>query len=516
MVYPENTYIIAIGIDKYQLEDLGSFRAGSCKNDCNDLVQLLTKNFEGFQLYGEQLTDGKATKTSITALIESFIEDTGKNNLNNNLIIYFSGHGATVPEGVGSEIGCWVPHDCKQLHKRQVLSNLELINLFRDINTRDFLLISDSCNSGQLFMHVVHDVSLNASAPAGPILSRWGMVSSSREELSLVKGRNSFFTGKLLEIIRQMDQKEFTVEDLNGKLRKAFSNTTVQHPVCTRLQFQPLQNSGDMFFKELSKVALLKSAKKLLATELHELNYHAQEKELKTFAGAAKKHLVVFSGNSKSALSHLSYRAYFNAKMRENNTTREVIIPIIHDSEESHLLGMLNQCLPVSFEDLKTAGRYLTERLKIKSLLFEIQVSDPQLFLLSQKKQILKDIRQFLQEVEMPANNNVLVFFILDTCDSVYNEPSQADAHVNFVNTTKVSVISREDFDVFFENFRKNFRSDAGVLEEWDKVMEEEISTAVHPLLGDPHGHPETVITAICEAAACKDIIVKLLNPLEN
>ncbi|HEV7381172.1 MAG TPA: caspase family protein, partial [Dyadobacter sp.] len=198
MAYPQKTFIIAVGIDKYKLKEIKNFEADSCKNDCDEIVKLLVENFIDFEQHGQTLKDSKATRQNIINLIKSFTKDPAKNNRNNSLIIYFSGHGEAVAEGGGAQVGSWVPHDCKSLVKDQVLANRVLVDLFTDIDTRDFLLISDSCDSGRLFELEFQNSTLQASVPRDPPMSRWGMVSSRMNQLSVARGKHSFFTGKLL------------------------------------------------------------------------------------------------------------------------------------------------------------------------------------------------------------------------------------------------------------------------------------------------------------------------------
>ena len=149
-------YIIAIGIDTYNSGVVKDFAYRNCEKDCRDLVAILTIRYLNFQIYKEKpeapdlLLNADATLTNILDRIEAFANDKTVNTINNNLILFFSGHGGEVAQGYG-KMGCWIPYGCKVAEYDEVVPYDKMTPFIKKLKTQNFLFISDSCRSGRSF-----------------------------------------------------------------------------------------------------------------------------------------------------------------------------------------------------------------------------------------------------------------------------------------------------------------------------------------------------------------------------
>jgi hypothetical protein len=141
-------YILSIGIDDYQewpnLEN--------AVNDAQGLANILKENY-GFKDIVQPLYNKDANKTNIVNTIEDVIRQ--KLDPNDNLIVFFAGHGHTDIKKVGSKsksIGYLVPNDGKEASKEAVLSSFVRIDDFLrsigELPNKHITVILDACHSG--------------------------------------------------------------------------------------------------------------------------------------------------------------------------------------------------------------------------------------------------------------------------------------------------------------------------------------------------------------------------------
>src|SRR5688572_25212414 len=101
-------YLILIGISEYQDT---TWNIKSCTKDCECIRDLLVTKYQNFKVYKE-LYNNEATREKIDAAIAAFNADEKVNNLSNNLIIFYSGHGG-IYDTTKRKIGGWLPYDYK-------------------------------------------------------------------------------------------------------------------------------------------------------------------------------------------------------------------------------------------------------------------------------------------------------------------------------------------------------------------------------------------------------------------
>lgn len=132
----ESWKALLIGINHYRLQDFPPLETPT--NDVGELARILRNNY-GFQV--KTLLDQEATVTNTK---EALIELSKTITTDDNLLIYFAGHGNLDDGGVGS----WLLYDSQ--NALEGMENSEVKTRLDKIKARRILLIADSCYSGSL------------------------------------------------------------------------------------------------------------------------------------------------------------------------------------------------------------------------------------------------------------------------------------------------------------------------------------------------------------------------------
>jgi formylglycine-generating enzyme len=226
-------YLLAIAIDEYAHLP----RLYNCRRDAEALIQLLTENYSFEPANVTALFDAEATLDQIDAVFEHLIDRVKPND---NLVIYYSGHGEYSRK---RQEGFWIPVDAGQGKYTQYLANDSIRRFVNQIKTYHTFLISDSCFSGSLF-------ESGKGKDTGHYLeedpSRWVLTAGRNEIVSDGKpGANSPFA-EALQYQLKKDRDFLGVAELCVNVQKevkagAFGKTN-QLPV-----FGPLHVEGNKF-----------------------------------------------------------------------------------------------------------------------------------------------------------------------------------------------------------------------------------------------------------------------------
>jgi len=221
------TYLLVIGIDKYKywrpLEN--------AVKDATDIVGLLTAKYKFENANTVSLYNEKATIQNIYGEMRSLVE---KITPNDNLLIYYSGHGFYDPL---LKEGYWIPVDAHKAADGEYLSNTSIMNLLGKINTRHTLLIADACFSGALFQDAHRGYVENVEKTK----SRWGLTSGRLENVSDGRvGGNSPFAEHLIKFLKDNDKNKFPISELVQEVKVNVANSSDQTPIGN-----PLRNIGD-------------------------------------------------------------------------------------------------------------------------------------------------------------------------------------------------------------------------------------------------------------------------------
>lgn len=213
--YKAKNYLLAIAVNHY--EDHPRIpHLYNCINDSQDLITLLTEDFEferanvrllssgEINLSFQDVHVGPATEEVIFRELRSLgktikEEQTKSPNLKINLILYYSGHG-TYDDFL--EQGYWIPADAELDDYAKYISNSTIRDFLNGIPTHHTFLLSDSCFSGSLF--AISGGKSIGSSRLERDASRWGLTAGRNEVVSDgPSGTNSPFAQSVLEVLKQ-------------------------------------------------------------------------------------------------------------------------------------------------------------------------------------------------------------------------------------------------------------------------------------------------------------------------
>jgi hypothetical protein len=221
-------YALIIGVEKYKDSTL------SLENPVKDANRI--KNI----LVSQYIFDEK----NVT-LLESPDRDAIINQLNllrkklsssDNLLIFYAGHGYWDEE---IEQGYWLPADSRIGDISNYISNSDLRDYLKGINTKHTLLITDACFSGGIFK--ARDLKINETNEISELYkyrSRSALTSGTIKEVP----DRSYFLDYLLKRLDENRAKYLTTRDLFYSLRDAVVNNS---PIRQRPVYGTIYNAGD-------------------------------------------------------------------------------------------------------------------------------------------------------------------------------------------------------------------------------------------------------------------------------
>ncbi|HHH50042.1 MAG TPA: caspase family protein [Saprospiraceae bacterium] len=222
-------HLLVIGIDKYQN---GISPLNNAVRDAKAFKSILLEKYQFTAKNVKELYNETATKD---AILDAF--DYYWNTLtdDDNLIIYFSGHGEIHQI---TQKGYWIPVDAKLGTRASYLSNNEVADFYKYLKAHHVFGIVDSCFSGALFST---RKLTSRSEQLDNIPSRW-LLTAGRKELvsdgSL--GDNSPFAKSLITQLKYNEENALRVSKLcDNVLDGVKFNTNKQTP-----RGEPLQNVG--------------------------------------------------------------------------------------------------------------------------------------------------------------------------------------------------------------------------------------------------------------------------------
>jgi Caspase domain/Sel1 repeat len=198
---------LVIGVADYQyFSDLTT-----ADRDAEEVAAVLAAKY-GFRV--KVLKD--ASKLAITG---AFVELIDELTPDDDLIIYYAGHGRIETEG---ERGFWIPSDAKPDEPRTWLPNEAISNYLDSMPARHVLVVSDSCYSGTLtrsgLARVAADAAGDQAAPLADRRTRTVLTSGGLQPvLDVGGGEHSLFAGAFLRVLELFDGT-LTGESLHRKV----------------------------------------------------------------------------------------------------------------------------------------------------------------------------------------------------------------------------------------------------------------------------------------------------------
>lgn len=215
--------LLLIGIDTYPNQS----KLNCCVKDVTDFKNVLIEKYDFDEANIYQLLDERATNRNIQDAFKGLIKTAKPED---NLIIYFSGHG-----GYDEHIDCgyWIPYDGNADYTTWIANDIIVKSLGR-ILCKHIFLISDSCFSNSLLL--TNKTKVNSDyAKYG---SRWALTSAFKIAVDSEDGSNTYFAESIIHFL-EAQESDFKISELIDDVKRAFSSNIMQAP-----QGSPIQVEG--------------------------------------------------------------------------------------------------------------------------------------------------------------------------------------------------------------------------------------------------------------------------------
>lgn len=223
---PGENHLLVIGINDYQ-------HWGQLYNAVKDAQDIKSELSGRYDFEEENMTflfNAQATEKNILNAFKTLIS---KVEPNDNVLIYFSGHGYY--DKILNE-GYWIPVMAKHGEESEYISNAQLQKFIRQMDNKHTFLIADACFSGSMLgdrKGFVENV--------GRFKSRRALVSGRLEVVSDgERGKNSPFADAVLTYLRNHRNGAFAASQLEQYVKITVANNSEQTP-----QHGPIINVGD-------------------------------------------------------------------------------------------------------------------------------------------------------------------------------------------------------------------------------------------------------------------------------
>lgn len=227
-------YGLIIGIDAYK----GKWSPlQNAVRDARAVARVLESKFEFEKIL--TLYDQEATRDNVLGMLEQLTSTLGPDD---NLLIYFSGHGRKEPP---LNKGYWVPVDATEKSIGRYISNREILDYLSAMNARHVLLVADACFAGDIFKGnpLKYEFQDNESyyRKVAEKKSRAGLTSGGDEPV-LDGGANghSVFAWYFLKALEGIKKNYFSAEEVYQELKIPVANNSEQTPT-----FLPIKNTDD-------------------------------------------------------------------------------------------------------------------------------------------------------------------------------------------------------------------------------------------------------------------------------
>lgn len=223
--------LFLIGINQYKHQsDLAS-----CVKDVNDFKAILLDKFDFEEGNIYELKDTMATSKAIQDAFKGYSKTLG---VDDNLIIFFSGHGEYEEL---YDRGYWVPYEAEDY--TQFIPNTTIIDLIDKIKCKHLILISDSCFSNSI-------LRIGATRNTSEYFeksSRWALASAFYEARDADEYSNTLFAEAIIEALSHAT-KDIRFSEVVETVKKRFEVNSFQTPQGAPLSLQN-HHGGEFIFK---------------------------------------------------------------------------------------------------------------------------------------------------------------------------------------------------------------------------------------------------------------------------
>ena len=227
-------YALVVGIDKYR----GIWpKLKNAVNDARTVAQILWSKFQFSTV--DTLIDDRATRDNVLGKIESL----GRSlRADDNLLIYFSGHGLKEPP---YNKGYWVPVDAIDHSIGRYISNRDIQDYLQAMAPRHVLLITDACFAADIFkgatLRYDFEDNDNYYKHVAGFKSRKALTSGGDEPvMDGGIGGHSIFASYLIKALEDINKPYFSAWEVYDRLRIGVANNSEQLP-----EFGAIKSCGD-------------------------------------------------------------------------------------------------------------------------------------------------------------------------------------------------------------------------------------------------------------------------------
>lgn len=220
-------HLLVIGINEYQ----NFTPLNNAVSDATVLDSILKLNYNVGDEHTTTLYNEEATLENINSAFRKIIKNIAPND---NLIIYYAGHG--VYDNTLNE-GYWVPVDGQKGKFTTYYPNSLLLKTIKTIPAQHVMVVADACFSGSLLSS---KTSRGYMEQAEQYKSRRVITSGRLETVADGEENHSPFAATLLSFLYNNNQGDLTFAELELYMKKNFPSTTNQTP-----RFGVLNGVGD-------------------------------------------------------------------------------------------------------------------------------------------------------------------------------------------------------------------------------------------------------------------------------
>jgi hypothetical protein len=225
-------YLFLIGIDKYKFWP----KLNCAVKDVEDFAKLLTTRY---QFESSEMTFLKDEQATLKNILSAFrrLSDVVKEQ--DNLVIYFSGHGHEITNS-----GYWIPVDAQMgdENENEFINSAAVVEKLRNIKSLHTFLIIDSCFSGSLISQI-------RAAPRSERYKSRRILTSGRREVVNAgpPGGNSPFARAILRELKDNTDRYIPASKLIAEVMIFVQQESQQTPVEARLMNAD-DEGGDFIF----------------------------------------------------------------------------------------------------------------------------------------------------------------------------------------------------------------------------------------------------------------------------
>ena len=224
---PGKYYALIIGNNNYQDKAIGTLDQPI--NDATKLYNVLTSKYT-FDVSNTYFLKN----ASFTQMIEAFDNLSQKITPNDNLLIFYAGHGHW---DENKELGYWLPVDAKQNSTAFWIANSRISDYMKSIKSKHTLLITDACFGGSIFK--TRSAFNDASRAINELYESPSRKAMTSGNLNPVPDK-SIFLPYLVKGLNDNQEKYLATDKLFNTFREIVSNNSSSTP-----QYGVIQNSGD-------------------------------------------------------------------------------------------------------------------------------------------------------------------------------------------------------------------------------------------------------------------------------